>query len=169
MATLKPKQVASFTEIRRGWLPNLCLFTLPLLLLAPLLDVNPLPISVNAGLWFVTSLLLSVSTGTALGVIYASCVVFFEHNIYGLQRIRDALVLLLSGAVVPLALLPWELGEYLELLPFASLASVPLRIYTGTGSAQSLVPMQASWAAVLWTVAHLLWCHNRERMVSHGG
>ena len=127
-------------EMVGGWLPNLCLFTLPLLLLAPILDIDPLPATVTAGIWFLVSLLLSVSTGTALGVIHASCVVFFEHNIYGLQRIRDAFILLLSGAVVPLALLPWELGEYLQLLPFASLASAPLRLYTDTGSPQSGLP-----------------------------
>ena len=54
-------------------------------------------------------------------------------------------------------------------LPFASLASGPLRIYTGTGDPALLLGLQAFWLAVLWPLAHLVWTINRERLVSHGG
>ena len=79
------------------------------------------------------------------------------------------LSVLLSGAVIPLALMPWGIGGVLGYLPFAALASAPLRIYTGTGDAVSLLALQAGWAAVLWLLAHLMWNANRERLVTHGG
>ena len=53
--------------------------------------------------------------------------------------------------------------------PSTWLVSAPLRIYTGTGEPHDLVPLQVTWAVVLWIGAHALWRHNRERLVSHGG
>ena len=156
-------------EMVGGWIPGLLFFALPLLLIAPLLGVDPLPATWTAGLWFLLSLALGVAVGTALDLFFAACMVFLEHSVYALQRIRTTLTVLLSGRLVPLALLPWGLGDYLEWLPFASLASAPLRLYTGTGDPQDLIPLQVIWAVVLWVSAHALWCHNRERLVSHGG
>jgi len=75
----------------------------------------------------------------------------------------------LSGALVPLALLPWNLGAILQWLPFASLASAPLRIYTGTGDPRFLLALQAAWSVVLWVLARRLWQHYREQLVSYGG
>jgi ABC-type uncharacterized transport system permease subunit len=141
-------------EMIGGWVPNFCLFSLPLLLVAPLLGVDPWPATWAVGGWFVVSLTLSIAVGTAFDLFFAACMVFFEHSIYALQQIRNALTTLLSGSLVPLALLPWGLGDYLELLPFASLASAPLQIYTSTGDPHFLIPLQAFWAVVLWTVAH---------------
>lgn len=156
-------------EMVGGWIPGLLFFALPLLIIAPLLGVDPLPATWTAGLWFLLSLALGVAVGTALDLFFAACMVFLEHSVYALQRIRTTLTVLLSGRLVPLALLPWGLGDYLEWLPFAALASAPLRLYTGTGDPQDLIPLQVAWAVVLWAGAHALWCHNRERLVSHGG
>ncbi|MBI1930548.1 hypothetical protein HYR99_40670, partial [Candidatus Poribacteria bacterium] len=54
-------------------------------------------------------------------------------------------------------------------LPFASMASAPLHIYTGTGDAFRLIAVQAGWSVILWPVASWLWRFQRERLVSHGG
>lgn len=156
-------------EMVGGWVPGLLLFSLPLLLAAPWLGVEPLPTSATAGAWFILSLILAVTVGTALDVIFAALMVWFENSIYAMQQIRNAISLLLSGAVIPLALFPWDLGQVLQWLPFAALASAPLRLYTGTGDPWMLVTLQAGWAAVLWPAAHALWQRNREGLVSHGG
>ena len=95
--------------------------------------------------------------------------VLLEQNVYALMQIRSAVSALMSGAVIPLALMPWGIGDVLGYLPFASLASGPLRIYTGTGDPALLLGLQAFWLAVLWPLAHLVWTVNRERLVSHGG
>ena len=82
---------------------------------------------------------------------------------------RAAITLLLSGALVPLAFLPWNLGAVVQWLPFASLASAPLRIYTGTGDPGFLLVLQAVWAALLWGLAGWLWQRYRQHLVSYGG
>ncbi|MFC1526714.1 ABC transporter permease [Candidatus Latescibacterota bacterium] len=157
-------------EMVGGWVgPGLLFFTLPLMIGAPFLGIDPLPASLSAGAWFVLSLVLSVAVGVAFDIIFAALMVYFENSVYAMQQMRNAVTVLLSGSLIPLALFPWDLGQYLQWLPFASLASAPLRIYTGTGAPLPLVALQAVWCVVLWPVAHGLWSHTRERLVSHGG
>ena len=168
---LRPAGVfGQFTaEMVGAGLRNLLLFSLPLFCLAPLLGVNPLPASVGAALLFVCSLVLALLVAAALDFIFASVMVLLEHSVHAMMKLRTAVSTLLSGAVIPLALMPWGIGEVLGYLPFAALASAPLRIYTGTGDPLLLLALQAGWAALLWPLAHLMWHANRERLITHGG
>lgn len=162
--------VGQFTARMVGqWLFSFAFFSIPLLLISPLLGVNPLPTSVASGLAFVVSLLLAMMVGVALEFIFGAMLVYFEQGVYAMERVRAALSLIASGALIPLQLMPWGLGSLLQWLPFASMASAPLRIYTGTGDALSLISLQLLWAMALWPFARWLWNRNRERLVSFGG
>jgi ABC-2 type transport system permease protein len=162
--------VSQFSSLMAGrWLFGFCLFSLPLLLVSPLLGVNPLPVDGAAAALFALSLLLTVVVGVALDFIFAALLVDLEGSAYIVGRVRRAFSLLLSGSVLPLALMPWGLGDALQWLPFASLASAPLRIYTGSGEPLGLISLQVFWAVVLWALSTRLWRRNRERLVSYGG
>jgi len=152
-----------------GWVFGLVFFSLPLLLVAPWLGVHPAPVNLLAGALFLVSVVCTMAIGVALDFIFAAFLTHFEGSAYMVGRVRMAISLVLSGALVPLALLPWNLGALLQWLPFASLASAPLRIYTGTGDPRFLLALQAAWAVVLWGLARWLWQHYRERLVSYGG
>lgn len=156
-------------EMAGGWMFGFALFSLPLLLAAPLLGVNPLPASAAAGALFAVSLVLGVAVGVALDFIFTALMVIFGWNVHDVERLRAAVGALLSGAVLPLALLPWRLGEVLAWLPFASMASAPLSIYTGSGDALRLLVLQAAWAAALWPLANWLWRANRRKLVIYDG
>lgn len=156
-------------EMLGNRIPNLLLFSLPLFCLSPLFGINPLPANTLSGGLFLLSLILGILIGTAFDFIFASLLVFLEQSVYALMQIRDAVSVLLSGAIIPLALLPWGIGPVLTYLPFASVASAPLRIYTNTGDPFFLLGLQMAWTLVLWPIAHTLWNFNRERLVSHGG
>ncbi|MCZ6675983.1 MAG: ABC-2 family transporter protein [Candidatus Poribacteria bacterium] len=156
-------------EMVGRWIFGFCIFSLPLLLVAPILGVNPLPVSVEAAGLFVFSLALAISVGLALEFAYGALMVALEHNLYTLDMVRNAIGMVLSGALLPLALLPWGLGEIFAWLPFASMASAPLQIYTGTGDPFWLVSVQFGWSIILWPLAYGLWRKYREKLVSHGG
>ncbi len=156
------------TEMMGRWLFGFAFFSTPLLLIAPVLGVNPLPPNLQSALLFPVSLVLSVSVGLALEFIFGA-VVFLSQSVYLASMLRDATVTLLSGALIPLALLPWGLGSVFEWTPFASMASAPLQIYTGTDQALLLIVLQATWSIVLWPLAFYLWTTRRERLVTYGG
>jgi ABC-2 type transport system permease protein len=156
-------------EMLGRWGFGFCLVSVPLLLLARYLGVNALPASVEAAWVFPISLALAVSIGLALDFIFTALMVAQDLSVWLVGSFRAAIGTLLSGALLPLALLPWGLGEVFAWLPFASMASAPLRIYVGAGEPLPLMAVQAGWSIILWVVARWLWRVNRERMVSHGG
>jgi len=168
---LRPMSVFGQFAARMGgeWLFGLVFFSLPLALAAPLLGVDPLPASARAALLFPLSLGLAVAVGLALELFFGALVVWMDHNLYNAYRLRDALVALLSGGLIPLELLPWDLGHIVGYLPFASTASAPLRIYVGSGEPGPLLLLQAFWAVASWMMALWFWRFNRERLVIHGG
>ena len=151
------------------WLVGLGLFTLPLLLCAPLLGVNPLPASPQAGALFVLSLALAVVIGLAVEFFFLGVTFALGQAVWVVARMRTAISTILSGALLPLALLPWGLGGIFAWLPFASMASAPLQIYTGTGHVVFLLLAQAGWAVALWPLTLWLWRANREKLVGYGG
>lgn len=157
------------SELAGRWLPGLVLCSVPLLLAAPLLGVDPRPAS-PAALWlFAPSLVLAIVVGVAVDFGFVILIVVLETSIWLVDLIRAATTTLLSGSLVPLMLLPWGLGGIFSWLPFAAMASAPLRIYTGTGPAMELMAGQAAWALVLALLVRWLWRRNRERVVGYGG
>ncbi|MEQ7126633.1 ABC-2 family transporter protein [Actinopolymorpha sp. B11F2] len=156
-------------QLLGSWLFGICAVTLPILALSPLLGVDPAPASWLGGVAFVPSLVLSVAIALAMDVILGAVTVAYGLNTWLVGMLRTALFGLLAGAVLPLAILPWGWGKVFDWLPFASMVSAPLRIYTGTGDPLLLMPVQAGWVLVLWLVAGRVWWRNRERLVGYGG
>ena len=146
--------VAQFAAETFGrWWFSFSAFSVPLLLCSPLLGVNPLPASAAAAGWFVPSLALAISIGLALEFIFAALMISLEIGIWVMGGLRTAISTLLSGALLPLALLPWGIGAVFGWLPFASMASAPLRIYTGTGNPLITSCSSAvAWGAANWTI-----------------
>lgn len=151
------------------WLINMALFSLPLLCAAPLLGVNPMPAGPAAAALFAISLILSVAVGMALDNIVAGIAVGAGIPPDAVGRSRRAVGGILSGALIPLSLMPWGIGRVLAFTPFASLASAPLQIYIGHGDALRLIGVQALWCLLLWPIAASIWTRYREKVVSYGG
>ena len=145
------------------------LFSLPLFAIAPLFGVSLAPASGAAGWLFPLSLALSLAVGLALEFVGGALALWSDQPIWLIDNARRTLVQLLSGALVPLAVLPWGLGDALAWLPFAATAWAPLALYGGLEAAPRLLALQLGWALALWTLALALWRGGRERVVAYGG
>jgi viologen exporter family transport system permease protein len=156
-------------EMSGRWAVHLVLFSLPLVLLAPALGVDPRPAGPLAGGLFVLSLGLAITVGLALEILFGALVVALEQPVWLVEYVRTAVATLLSGSLLPLALYPWGLGDVFGWLPFAAMAWAPLAVYTGTGQPLPLMASQLVWAVVLWPTAAWLWRANREKLVGYGG
>jgi ABC-2 type transport system permease protein len=156
-------------EMAGKWMISLGLFSVPLLLVTPLLDVDPRPSSVLAGALFVLSLGLAVLVGLALDLFFGALTVALEQPVWLIDYTRTAAATLLSGSLLPLAYYPWGLGDVFSWLPFSAMAWAPLAIYTGTGDPLRWLISQVAWTAVLWPIADWMWRANREKLVGYGG
>jgi ABC-type uncharacterized transport system permease subunit len=156
-------------EMVGEWALPALLVSLPLLLLAPVLGVDPRPASAaNLGA-FALSLGLGIAVGVAIDMAYTVLTVRIDLGPWVLNAVRAVIQAICSGAWVPLALLPFHLGAVFNWLPFASAASAPLRIYTGTGDPLPLLALQAAWLVVLAVAVRAMWHVSRERVALYGG
>lgn len=164
-----PILVQLMAETVGSWLPGLLLYSVPMLLLSPFIGLFVGIPLIDRRTPFLLSLLLSIMLGFALDFLFAALVIRLKNANYAAYSIRQAITKLFSGAVIPFALLPWGVGNILERLPFASLASAPLLIFVGFGDPGALIGDQLFWNIVLWPLALFAFRRSQERMVSYGG
>jgi len=148
-----------------GWMPELLLFSLPMVLLAPLIGVSLIP----ASPYFLLSLLLCISLGFAIELLFACLSIKLRNMNWLIGRMRMAIITVLSGTIIPIRLLPFGLAEMMKYQPFASLGGAPLTIFTGVANVQETLMLQVVWNLVIWPAAILVWKKSQEGMVSYGG
>ena len=93
-----------------------------------------------------------------------AAVSFWTENIVGLVWLRGAVTDILSGAVVPLALLPSPLAVVAHLSPFQAIVYIPLSLYLGRASALPELGIQLVWVIVLWFLARAVWASGLRRL-----
>ncbi|MDF2886380.1 MAG: hypothetical protein K0R23_765 [Lacrimispora sp.] len=170
---LRPMAIeASFISetIGRFWIPNFLFMGIPLLLLAPLLSVSPFPDSFSMGILSLISLVLAVTIGFAIDLLFASLAMNLKNGCFAALAVREAVYSLLSGEMIPFSLFPKKLGTLFSLLPLGSVAHGPLTIYTGTAHFPlSVLALQFFWAVALWALTIYVFNKSKERMISFGG
>lgn len=146
-------------------LPMIFFFSVPMALLSPLFGVSLVP----ATLLFIPSLLLCMSLGFAFEFMFASLFIRMVNTTWLAFTIRNAMMWLFSGVLIPFAVLPWGLGDIFPYLPLGSLGGAPLSLYAGLADPMKTICVQLFWNALLWPLAIALFKKSQERMVSHGG
>lgn len=157
------------SETMGSWIPGLLFYATPMLAITPFLGIGLLPALAANGPAFLISLSLAISLGFAFDFLFAALVIYLKNATYTAYMIRQAVIRIFSGALIPFALLPWGLGHVLELLPFGSIGSAPLLIFIGTDDTFKLLGLQLFWNAVMWPLVLLAFNKGQERMVSYGG
>jgi len=152
-------------ETAGSWVPMLCLFSVPMALLAPLFGVRLFPLPAS----FFLSLPLCVSLGFAIDFLFACLSIKMRNMVWLINRIRMAVMALLSGTVIPIRLLPFGLDQAMRFQPFASLGGAPLAVLVGSADVAETIALQIAWNAVLWPLALLAFHKSREGIVSYGG
>jgi ABC-2 type transport system permease protein len=97
---------------------------------------------------------------------------FWLQEAMSLTHVKDLLVMLLGGAMVPLALFPDWLQGVAALLPFQYIYAFPVGIYLGqvqvAAVAQGLAA-QAAWIAAAYVAYRLMWRAGTRRFAVVGG
>lgn len=122
-----------------------------------------------ASAWFGPSLLLCITQGFAVDMLYACLIIRVGNLSFQVHMLRGLLGELFAGGVIPFAALPWGLGKWFALSPLGTLAGAPLSLYAGLSEPMATLLPQALWNAILWPLC--LWALRRsgERLVSFGG
>jgi ABC-2 type transport system permease protein len=130
-----------------------------------------LPASVVAGITWLLAMTLSLLLGCALSNLVVISALWTTAG-DGMLRIFPALVLLLSGSIVPLAFFPDWAQTALQILPFSGLVDTPFRLYLGAVPADQILPLlglQLFWTAVFILIGVKLLAAGLRRVVLQGG
>ena len=100
-------------------------------------------------------------------------VCLYTESTWGVDSAKDVVVLLLSGAVIPLAFFPEGLRQAMMYLPFQAIYNTPLQILLGhTVSYREIAVMygiQLFWIAFMYVVSGLFWNKSIKRITINGG
>ena len=146
----------------------------PILIIAAFL---PKPYGIYLPYNLFTFLLFLVSTLLGLLVVVAFCMLVYITAFYtispaGVRIIAVSTIEFFSGSVIPLPFLPDNIRSIFELLPFASMQNVPLRIYSGNINGNQLlfsIALQAFWTIALIVIGKLWMKKALTRVVVQGG
>lgn len=133
-------------------------------------DIQP-PESAMATVLFVLSVLIGFVTKVLI-VFLITLLTFWTLQGVGLMWAQQAVIAILSGTLVPLALLPGWIRFVAEILPLRGIVATPVSIYLGnsTGMAMlGLLTLQVAWLAVLWWVTDKAWIRAFRAVEIQGG
>lgn len=146
----------------------------PILVFASLLPKPygfSLPENVTAFVWFCISLILGLLVVVAFcTLIYV--LTFFMVSPQGLKILTISLMDFFTGAVIPLPFFPDNMRKIMEILPFAAMQNVPLRIYSGDITGNDVIKaiaLQIFWLTALIAIGKMLCKTAQRKIIVQGG
>lgn len=130
-----------------------------------------LPVSSAAGAAWVISNIFALLLGCAISNLMAISILWTIAG-DGMTRIFPAVVMLLSGVLIPLAYFPDWTQTLLTLLPFSGMVDIPIKFYLGIIPPTGLFTyglLQFSWTAVFILAGLQLFNMAVKKVVVQGG
>ena len=125
--------------------------------------------------WQMALFLASAACSFLIYVLFDFCfgmVAFFTTYIFGLSMAKEAILLFLTGELIPLSFFPDAVQRVFDFLPFSSMVYTPVMIYLGKykGSALAFVLFrQVAWVVLLYLLGSHIWRRVTKRLVVLGG
>ena len=127
--------------------------------------------SLSAGLAFGAAMVGTLLLGCAISTFLNITLLWTVSN-DGAYVVLTALVSMFSGLIVPLPLFPGWAQSILMAMPFAGLADLPYRLYTGNidaGTTPLILLHQLIWTAIIVVAGRWMLRRGMSRVVVQGG
>lgn len=144
---------------------------LPIFVIGSLLIKPPVPGSVHDGILFIISLILAFMINWYIAVIFGMWA-FKIIEMTALIQVKKHLLRLLSGSMVPIWFFPGWIRGILECLPFMYIYQMPISIYVGQYTKESLVKgliIQLMWVVALYLIKSFLEKRATKSVMIQGG
>lgn len=123
-------------------------------------------------LYFAVSVVLAIMVNFSIDFIVATICLYTE-SIWGINMMKQVIVLLLSGATVPLAFFPDTLRNVVDHLPFQAIYNAPLTLLLDGDPDMKDVCItlgtQLAWCVGMVIVSKLFWKHSIKQITVNGG
>lgn len=170
---LKPMKFRSylFWSYSGSFVTNFFFTFLPTFIVVALVTHGTIHIGMNL-LLFAVSVVMAVMINYSVDFIVGTICLYTE-SIWGINIMKQVVVLLLSGATIPLAFFPEPLKSIMYHLPFQSIYNAPLSILLNTESNlksfMTILGTQLMWCIVMSLISKLFWKVSLRQITVNGG
>ncbi len=144
---------------------------LPTFIVVAIVTGGAISFGVNL-IFFVASVVMAVAINYSIDFIVGT-VCLYTESIWGINIMKQVIVLLLSGATIPIAFFPEPLKTIVYYLPFQSIYNAPLTLLLdGTPKPETLfttLGTQLIWCIVMTVISKLFWKASLRQITVNGG
>lgn len=144
---------------------------LPTFIIVCIVTGGAVPLGINL-LYFVISVIMAIMINYSIDFMTGTICIYTE-SIWGINIMKQVIVLLLSGATIPIAFFPETLKKAISYMPFQAIYNTPLSILlNGSPNAETVLPalgVQAFWCVVLLIISNLFWKLSLRKITVNGG
>ena len=123
-------------------------------------------------LFFVVSVIMAVSINYSIDFLVGTICLYTE-SIWGINIMKQVIVMLLSGATIPIAFFPEPLKTIVYYLPFQSIYNAPLTmLLDGASQPQTVLTtlgVQLFWCIAMTILSKLFWHISLRQITVNGG
>ncbi len=123
-------------------------------------------------LYFVISIVMAIVINYNID-FFVGTICLYTESIWGINIMKQVLVLLLSGATVPIAFFPETFKKIVYCLPFQSIYNAPLSLLLGkdmpSSEVMTTLGMQLLWCLVMMVLSRLFWKSSLKQITVNGG
>lgn len=97
---------------------------------------------------------------------------FWLFSVWGIITIKNAIINILAGTMLPIWFMPDILRKIVAFTPFESIYFTPVRIYLGQLSGEEIfkaMVIQIFWIAILYMIGNEFWKNGVKKLVVQGG
>ena len=152
---------------------NFVLNFVPTFLIVLWITGGAIPMGINL-LYFMVSTILALMVNFNIDMIVATICLYTEST-WGINIVKETIVLLLSGATIPLAFFPEGLANVIHWFPFRAVYDAPLSILLEKNGCDDILGVletmgfQLAWAVILSIAGILFWRHAVKKITVNGG
>lgn len=123
-------------------------------------------------LYFVAAVVIALTINFNIDFIVGTICVYTE-SIWGINIMKQVLVLLLSGATVPIAFFPEPFKTIVYYLPFQSIYNAPLKLLLNSSMPLSdvaeTIGIQLFWCIATMVISKIFWKISLKKITVNGG
>lgn len=120
---------------------------------------------------FIISICLGVGILWSISLI-VQMTSFWIINVWSVSTIKNVIINLLSGAVIPVWFMPHVLQKVVKVTPFEAIYYIPMQIYLGKIKLYRIgfcYVKQICWIVIFCLIGSFMWEKGKKRIITQGG
>lgn len=173
LTMLKPMdyKIYMFLSLSGNIVVSFFISFLPTFIIVCLLTRGEIKLGINL-LFFALSMIFALLINFSIDFMVGTLCLYTESS-WGINIMKEVVVLLLSGATVPLAFFPEGLRRVMECLPFQAIYNTPLKILVDKDMSISdymwLIALQLMWVVVMSVLSRIFFNASKRVITVNGG